>query len=161
MIESTGQIVACEGAYAWVATQRQSSCGSCAVNKSCGTSTVAKMFGDREHRVYARNQIQAHEGDTVVVGISEATLLKGSLLLYLMPLLALIVGGLLGELMAGQMGFDEDLSALVLALAGFAASLLWLKRYSRRLASDERYQAVVLRSLNMPGLGAQPLKWRG
>lgn len=159
MIEATGQIESLDGDHAWVATQRQSSCGSCSVSKGCGTSTVAKLFGDRLHRVYARNEVNAREGDSVVVGISEATLVKGSLMLYLLPLLALMAGGLLGELMAGQMGLNGELGALFMAVLGFIISLLWLKRYSGRLSKDERYQAVVLRRVESAGLGGKPIQW--
>ena len=147
MIEETGQIVDVHGAFAWVESERASTCGSCAVNKGCGTGAIAKVLGRRRVRMRVLNRIEARVGDQVVIGVSEAGLLRGSLAVYAVPLGGLFAGALAGYALAGRL-FPEwpaDPAAIAGALAGFVAGLVWLRGFSRRTATDPAYQPVVLR----------------
>jgi len=49
MIEETASVVALEDDFAWVETQRKSTCGACAVNKGCGAATLAGTQQLRSH----------------------------------------------------------------------------------------------------------------
>ena len=52
MIEENGRVVDVEDGYAWIETERRSTCGSCSANKGCGTATLAKVMGQApEQRV--------------------------------------------------------------------------------------------------------------
>ena len=146
MIEESGRVVAVQGDFAWVESERTSACGSCAVRKGCGTSAIAKMFGQRRMRLRVLNRINARVGDTVVVGISESGLLRGSLAVYAAPLVGLFAGALSGHFAARQLlATGSDLMAIGGALAGFLMALFWLRRFSRTSAKDVAYQPVVLR----------------
>jgi len=147
MIEESGRVVAVEGDFAWVESERTSACGSCAVRKGCGTSAVAKVFGRRRMQLRVLNRINARIGDDVVVGISESGLLRGSLAVYAVPLVGLFAGALTGHFAGRQLlaaGWS-DLLAIGGALGGFLAALLWLRHFSRTSAKDVAYQPVVLR----------------
>ncbi|QKT02403.1 SoxR reducing system RseC family protein [Ectothiorhodospiraceae bacterium 2226] len=146
MIEERATVVAREGTHAWVERERQSACGSCSVNKGCGTGVLAQVVGRRYTRLKAMNPVDAQPGDTVVLGVAEGALVQGSLAVYLVPLLGLFVFGLLGETLAVQLNVAAG-DALVAAfgVAGLALGLAWLRRHSTRLADDPRYQAVILR----------------
>lgn len=144
MIEETARVVTSEGEYAWVETQRRSSCGSCSA-KGCGTGALAKVIGQRVQRLKALNRMGAAEGDTVIVGIREDALVRGSAAVYLVPLLAMLAGALLGETMAGQLGSDSEVVSIVFGMLGFLAGLFWLRWFNRRVSRDERYQALILR----------------
>ena len=141
MIEESGTIVAVDGDFAWIETERKSTCGGCAVRKGCGTSAISKVLGRRRTRLRVVNRIHATVGDEVVVGISESGLVRGSLAVYAAPLAGLFAGALLGNFLAS----GSELAAVAGALAGFAAGLLWLKRFSRLTATDAAFQPVVLR----------------
>jgi sigma-E factor negative regulatory protein RseC len=146
MIEESGRIVAVQGDFAWVETERATACGSCAVRKGCGTSAIAKVFGPRRMQLRVLNRIDARIGDTVVVGISEAGLLRGSLAVYAAPLVGLFAGALTGHFVGSQLLADgSELLAIGGALAGFLAALIWLRRFSRTSEEDVTYQPVVLR----------------
>ena len=153
MIEETGQIVDVQGAYAWVESERASSCGSCAVNKGCGTGAIAKLLGRRRVRMRVLNRIGARVGDQVVIGISEAGLLRGSLAVYLAPLCGLFAGALAGYVLADRFlpEWPADPVAIAGALAGFIAGFVWLRGFSRRTALNPAYQPVVMRQ--RPGTG--------
>jgi sigma-E factor negative regulatory protein RseC len=144
MIEENAHVVETEGEYAWVETERRSSCGSCSA-KGCGTGALSKILGRRVQRLKVLNPVDAQPGDEVVLGIQEEVLLKGSLAVYIVPLVAMLAGGLLGEVLAPQWGSDgEGLSAL-LGLIGLVVGFLWLNRYNRSLSKDKRFMAMILR----------------
>jgi len=147
MIEETARVVAAEGEFVWVETQRQSTCGGCAARPGCGTATLAKVLGRRRTRVRALNRDAARVGDRVVVGIDEQALVRGSLAVYAVPLLGLLAGGVLGALVQTRLQLAGEALTLIAGVAGLIAGLLWVKGFTRRIRSHSRYQPVVLRRL--------------
>jgi sigma-E factor negative regulatory protein RseC len=146
MIEESGEIIACEGEYAWVETQRKSACGSCSVNKGCGTGALSKMYGDKFSRVKALNPISAHQGEVVILGLAEEALVRGSLMMYGVPLVGLILGAVLGVAIAESMALESsDGVTALLGIAGLALGFYVVRLFNQRVARDERYQPVVLR----------------
>jgi sigma-E factor negative regulatory protein RseC len=146
MIEETGQVVDVQGAFAWIESERTSTCGACNVRKGCGTAVLAKVLGQRRVHLRVINRINARVGDAVVIGISESGLVRGSLAVYAVPLAGLFAGAIAGDVL-GKYFFPggSDPVAIVGALAGLGAGLFWLKRFSRRTEKDAAYQPVILR----------------
>ncbi len=146
MIEETGQVVDVKGAFAWIESERTSTCGACNVRKGCGTAVLAKILGQRRIHLRVLNRINARVGDAVVIGIPESALVRGSLAVYAAPLAGLFAGAIAGDLL-GSLFFQggSDLPSIIGALAGIAAGLAWLKRFSRRSEKDASYQPVILR----------------
>lgn len=146
MIEESGQVVEVQGEFAWIESERTSTCGGCAVRKGCGTSAIAKVLGQRRVRLRVLNHINAVVGDNVVIGITESGLVRGSLAVYAAPLLGLFAGALAGQLLGKQV-FDmqSDWLAIAGAVTGFVFALIWLKRFSHNTEKDTAYQPVVLR----------------
>lgn len=155
MIEETAHVVSVEGQFAWVETERRSSCGSCSA-KGCGTGALSKILGARVQRIRVRDPIGTRVGDSVILGIEERVLLLGSLMVYIVPLLLMLGGGLLGELLAPQWEADAEGLSLLFGVVGLASGFLWLRSYNRRAARDPRYTAVILRK-NTPGAEIKPL----
>ncbi len=148
MIEETAQVVACEGRFAWVETRRASTCGSCAANKGCGTATLSKVLGQRRSRTRVLNELQAGVGEEVVIGLQEQALVRGAMAIYLVPLLGLLGGALLGGYLAERLLAEHpDLFTMTLGGLGLGAGVFWLRYYARRIREDARYQPVVLRRL--------------
>lgn len=148
MLEETGQVVRIDGTGAWVETRRQSVCSGCAAEKGCGTATLSKVLGQRRTLMRVLSNVQLQVGDQVVIGIAEQALVRGSLAVYALPLLLLLLGAVLGEVGAGNGLWDNaELGSLILGLGGLAAGLLWLKRFTQRIQNDHNYQPVVLHRL--------------
>lgn len=150
MIEETATVVKCEGQFAWVEAQRQTTCGNCAASKGCGTSVLAKVVGKKAARMRAMNPIDAHVGDTVIVGLNEAALLKGSLAVYLLPLLFMLLFAVTGQVVAKQMIWQTEPVVILFALTGLVTAGIWLRRFTRRIQHDTIYQPVILRRIPAP-----------
>jgi sigma-E factor negative regulatory protein RseC len=149
VIEESGRVVATDGDKAWVETSRRSNCGSCEA-KGCGTGALSQVLGRKTQQLKVINTIGAQPGDRVILGISESALIKGSLAVYLVPLLALLAGGMFGELMAAQLLLPGEGPVILSALSALGLSLLWLRRFNRRVANDEQFNAVILRQDDHP-----------
>ncbi len=146
MIEERARVISVGDGHAWVETLRQSTCGTCAASKGCGTSVLAKVLGNRRSRVRAIDPVGVRLGDEVVVGIEESALVRGSLAIYTVPL----IGMLAFAVAAGALWPAAGEPVVVLAgLGGLAAGLAWVRFFARRVSGNRRYQPVVLRRLSV------------
>lgn len=142
MIEEQGRVVAVEAGAVWVQTIRQSTCQSCSAKAGCGQGIMQRLGVGQQHgyvRCLVENQT-VRVGDAVLIGVPEDAVVKSSLMVYLLPLLALLAGAV------GAAPWGEGLSVLAAVLA-FAASLLLVRWYDRRHASDPALQPVIMRQL--------------
>jgi len=78
----------------------------------------------------------------VIVGVADGMLLRGALLAYLLPLMLLFAGAILGQTAFASAG-EEPI--VLSALAGLGLGFLAVRALSRRFQNDIRYQPVVLR----------------
>ena len=151
MIEEQAQVIDIKGTRLFLQVQTQSACGGCAVNKSCGTSVLAKVVGKKFTHFQAENNIGAEIGDTVVVGIAEDALLKGSMVMYVLPVLAMIIFALLADfLLAGPLQIEasvRDLAVACTSIMGLVLGSLVARWYFRRQSSVAQFMPVVLRKI--------------
>lgn len=146
MIEETALVVECNGAQAWVETQRSPTCSGCAANKGCGTGALSKVLGRKTVRLRVLNRIDAKPGEEVVVGLNEGALVRGSIAVYILPLLCLFLFALLGQSLAAQLKFDSTQPlSILLGGVGLALGMLWVRRFSMKISQNPRYQPVILR----------------
>lgn len=151
MLEENAVVVELDGEHAWIETERQTACGSCSVNKGCGTSVISKVLGNKRTRVRALNRAGAIRGDHVVVGVEQQALVRGSLAVYMLPLLGMFLAALLGAALSSAMGWEYSEGWRVLfSIAGLTAGFAALYRFSAKAASNPTYQAVVLRRQESP-----------
>lgn len=150
MIEETATVVKCEGEFAWVEAHRQTTCGNCAANKGCGTSVLAKVIGKKVARMKAINKANAQVGDKVIVGMNEAALVKGSLAVYLLPLVFMMLFAVTGNVVAVQMAWQTEPVVILFAVIGLLTAGVWLRGFTRRIQFNNEYQPVVLRRLPTP-----------
>jgi sigma-E factor negative regulatory protein RseC len=94
LLTEQGVVIAVEADALWVETIQQSTCGTCAAQKGCGQRLLSKMgssstqlkvaLGHQEDTAY-------NVGESVTIAIPADTVLKGSFIIYFLPLLAMIV----------------------------------------------------------------------
>lgn len=153
MIETEAWVVASEGDFVWVEAAQGSTCEGCHVAGGCGTSVLGQLFGRRPYRLRAVNPVGADIGDRVAIGLDERAFLRGSLLVYALPLLGLVVGGLIA---VGLMG-EGDTSAVLGGGLGLVLGLSWSRIRSQGLARDHRFQPIVLRRI-LPSISTTALR---
>ncbi len=146
MIEEQAVVIATEGEFATVETERRSSCGGCAAGSACGVSALSKVMGRRRSSIRVLNHINARVGERVVLGLAESALLKGSVIFYLTPLLSLFLFALMGRWLGSLFAFDSTEPMVIFSgLLGLLIGLLYLRVFATRVSHDKAYQMVILR----------------
>lgn len=141
MITENAIVTRVQGQYAWVSTERKSTCGACAAKSACGTAVLSEVVGRKVSQLRVLNSKDVISGDSVTVGLSEQALLKGSFLVYLVPLLFFFLFALFGNSMVE---YKSDLITIILGGFGFAVGLLLARRYLNSQHHEQAFQAVIL-----------------
>ncbi|MCW2488921.1 SoxR reducing system RseC family protein, partial [Candidatus Symbiopectobacterium sp. NZEC127] len=82
----------------------QSGCSGCQSRKTCGTGLLSELGRSAEQALYVPCEQPLLPGQRVELGISESSLLRSAMLVYLVPLLGLFTGaGLLQSLFANDL----------------------------------------------------------
>jgi sigma-E factor negative regulatory protein RseC len=147
MIEEQAQVVEKNGDQLVLQAQTRSSCGGCAASKGCGTSVLAKVVGRKFSRFHADNSVDAEVGDTVIVGISEDALLRGSLVMYMIPIMGMLVFALVSEQLVDMLAENRDLLIAGSGIAGLVTGSLLSRWYFQRRVNVHRFRPVVLRKI--------------
>lgn len=145
LLKEKAFIVDVENGSAWVETQRKTSCGSCQARKSCGTSVLQKVVGNKRNILKVNNPENFSIGDEVILGLQEKALVKGSFLLYALPLLSMFGVAFIAFLLFQSVDaeFTEGFSILF-SLFGLGVGFWYVALSSRRLADNMNYQATIL-----------------
>lgn len=130
MIEEHAEVLRIDGDRAEIAAIPQPACSRCSAKGGCGTSLVASLFPRRRPRFWLDNGIGASPGDRVVIGLDERRLQQGSLLLYALPLLGLLLGAVAGEAAFAATGLPAELGAIMSGLMGLIVTLALARRLS-------------------------------
>ena len=147
MIEEQAQVVEISGDQLILQAQTKSSCGSCAAKKGCGTSVLSKVVGRKFTRFQAENSVEAKVGDTVIVGISEQALLRGSLMMYIIPIMGMLVFALVSDHLLDLLVKNRDLMIAASGIAGLVSGSLLSRWYFQRRDNVHRFRPVVLRKI--------------
>lgn len=147
MIEEQAQVIEIKDNVLFLQAQTQSACGSCAANKGCGTSLLAKVVGRKFTHFQADNNVNAKIGDIVVVGLAEEALLKGSMVMYVIPILAMLVFALLADYFLPADVLYRDLMVAATSMMGLVWGSLLSKWYFARESSVRLFAPVVLRKV--------------
>ena len=153
MIEMQARVVAVDSnGSVWVESMPGGSCSSCAgsgdhagESGGCGAGKIGQIFTLKSKKYQVIDTLGSKTGDEVIIGIADGSVLRGSAAVYLLPLLLIFIGAILGSQFAAAA--QRDLASIFGAATGFAIGTLWLIRFSRRVSADPRFQPVVLRSV--------------
>jgi len=130
MLETRAIIVQVEGRYALVQANQANGCEQCN-GKGCGAGKLSQLFCSKPRQFQVDNPINASVGDEVIVSVAEGAVLRGIGLVYLLPLLLLVMGAMLGNIWAEQ-SEQRDGYAAAGALFGLAVGFVIAKWISLR-----------------------------
>ena len=126
-----GQVVALDGRLAKVSVGSSSECRGCSAKSYChGTE-------DKTRIMTAVNRAGAKVGDEVAFAVDPGKVVLSAMLLWIMPIVALIAGYLVG-------GYFGDVPVAVLTAFGFmAVSYLILRIIDRIAAGGTSFYPVI------------------
>ena len=119
-MEEVGVIMSIDGLTAKVSVRRKSACEGC-------TAGTCKP-GEQSMEIEALNPIKAKVGQNVRVVMKPYSYLKGAIIVYGIPAIALVIGAILGKEFFSRYftGVDPD---VVSAFFGFGAFIVFFEIY--------------------------------
>jgi sigma-E factor negative regulatory protein RseC len=135
MIEETGIIVELKGkSVAVVMCQKSSSCDNCATSGACSLGD-----DERSRLVDAHNSLGASVGDQVRIVTSTRSFLQSSFYLYIVPIIALVIGASVGTLVGQQLvnGPDPNLLSAIFGVFFMVGSFIIIRVGSQALSKED------------------------
>lgn len=130
------------GNMAVVESVQHDACAHCGAKGACDA-----MGGGKARQVAALNQAGAKVDDRVEIAISRRAVMGAGALVYMVPVVAVIVGAVVGQKMGPSWGWDPTNAAVLLALGSLAVTWLIISRISRVLAGRRGFSVRIVRVL--------------
>ncbi|KAA8978548.1 SoxR reducing system RseC family protein [Halospina sp. K52047b] len=142
--ERQGEVLECVGQRARIRVAPAAGCSRCAAGEGCGQGLLGAMRSapsPGEFWVTVPGDERVTPGDRVLLRMRPSALVAGAAMVYMVPLLGLVLGALLAEVLIGS----SDGVTTAAGIAGLAGGLL-LARYRLRSAREAgRYEPVFVR----------------
>lgn len=142
MIEESVKILGIENNYLWVEGIQRSACHTCSARQGCGQSLLAKWAAQPVRlrvSLDGRDASTFEVGQDVTIGIAEHVMVRGSLLIYLLPLILLLLG-----VWAGERVFDNELGAMVCGLLALLGGGFLTGKLANATTHGSKLQAHLL-----------------
>jgi len=141
MITEQGIIETVSGLRAMVRVEKSSACASCQSRESCHEASGKDMI------IEVANDLGAREGDRIEISIPGGSFLILSLLVYLLPVAALIAGAVLGGAFAGALHMNGTVASIVGGCLGIGVTFYGLKRLDRSTRGQKEFRPRMTRIL--------------
>ena len=129
MAEQIGIVAGIEdGGCAQVLTDRKNACGGCHTEHG---GACRSCLAGAKIQIRVANHLGAQKGDVIKFKLRSADFFKGALILYIMPVLALIFGALTGAWIGEQIDWQQTSGAILGSAAGLIAAVIILVRLDR------------------------------
>jgi sigma-E factor negative regulatory protein RseC len=136
-MEEVGVIMSIDGLTAKVTVPRKSACEGC-------TAGACKP-GEQSMEIEALNPIKAKVGQTVRVVMKPYSYLKGAIIVYGIPAIALVVGAILGKEFFSTYftGVDPDVVSAFFGFGAFIIFFLLIKFWSIKFEKKQDLKPVI------------------
>ena len=143
MATEQGVVLRTDSESAWVKTTRSSACQGCTARNSCHT-----LSNTQDVEVKAINIAGAREGDRIVLSFETRSLLKATFLIYVFPIIFLVIGAVLGQMLAPLIAFNPSSLSVLLGFAFFFTALFIMKSRANKMAQKNAYQPKITKILS-------------
>lgn len=130
--------------------EQKTSCNSCQSQKSCGTGMVSKALGSKAHfwKLHTSQTLQA--GQVVEIGLPEKSLVLSALVVYLLPLFAMIAGSIFAQMILRPwLHLGEGIVILMFFVCG-ALGVYFAKPVTQWLEKKVDNEVSLIRILGQP-----------
>ena len=116
-----------------------------AANKSCEKCGICKRVSSSEMIVDAYMSRPVFKGEKVVVAIKPGTIVKSATVLYIIPLVALVVGYYVGKYAASafDISLKGELFPASLSFVFLFLSFIPIRLYDRRKRNDSKFRVYI------------------
>jgi positive regulator of sigma E activity len=97
--------------------------------------------------VKARNTAGAKKGDEVELYLSTGIKLKGTAIVYLLPVLGIFAGAFSANPLSNMLGLNPSLGMALFTFAGLVAAVFLMRYLANRMGSKQALNPVVKRVL--------------
>jgi len=139
MSAERGIVEKVEPGWAWVKTKRSSACSSCGSRHHCLTQGGDQMV------VKAQNMARAKKGDEVELYLSTKTKLKGTAIVYLIPVFGIFVGAFSANPLSAAIGLNPSLGMALFTLTGLVSAVFLMRYLANRMDSKQALTPLVKR----------------
>ncbi|MBW1833247.1 MAG: SoxR reducing system RseC family protein [Deltaproteobacteria bacterium] len=130
---------------AWVKCAKSAACESCSAKGFCDTMGGSGSNDDVE--VKAINAVEAKVDDKVTISFETSSLLKVSFLVYMVPVLFLILGVIIGDKIAAIFNYDQSIFSVLVGFLFLFAAFFFIKTKGKELSKKDAYQPKIIRIL--------------
>lgn len=135
MMEENGTVIELKNKHlAIVLCEKSSACKHCASMESCKINEE----DNRSMMVEAHNSIGAEVGDRVTLTISSKKFLGSSFMVYIVPLVALLIGAGIGQTIGARLdtGIDPELLSAIFGVAFLVGTFMTIKVGSKAIPRE-------------------------
>jgi sigma-E factor negative regulatory protein RseC len=140
MINESGTVIELTAAdVALVLCQKNSACAHCSAEGVCHTGSNSQAKS-----VEAYNPVGAQVGDRVRLSVTTRSFLRSSFLLYIVPLIALVIGAVAGKEIAPILknGLDANALSAIMGTGLMALSFIGI-RFATRLMNKKENMPLI------------------
>jgi sigma-E factor negative regulatory protein RseC len=141
MVTEKGIVAALSGQMAQVRIRKSSACASCEARHGCHIHNTKEMMVD------VKNDLRAKEGDVVEISVPTRSFVRTSLLVYFLPVLALIFGAYAGGAWAASLHLPPTLASILGGGLATALSFAILRRIDRAAQGKAEFSPHMTRIL--------------
>ncbi|WP_026886080.1 SoxR reducing system RseC family protein [Clostridium beijerinckii] len=131
-----GLVIEVVGNSARIKVGRHSDC------KNCGACP-----GSESLILEANNKIGAKPGQRVILEIKETNVLRAAFIVFILPLIALFIGVMLGGIIGQYIGVNKFMFQVIGGVVIFALSIVVVKYFDKASAANEKSKPVIIRIL--------------
>ena len=128
---------------ALVKCTKSASCESCSAKGFCDTAGG----GSDDIEIETINAVGAKVDDRVSISFKTSSLLKVSFLVYMVPVLFLMLGGVIGDKIAPIFNYDNSLFSIFLGFLFLFAAFFFVKAKGKELSKKDTYQPKIIKIL--------------
>lgn len=131
----------------WIRTERGQMCESCGSKKDCGGGCGLLSSELTEIEIEVPNNVGAKNGDKVLLSMESSSVMTLSLMAYIIPVIALILGAFLGERLSISLGIDKTVCSIIFGAVALGLSILAIRIASAKLTQNNKYQPTITKIL--------------
>ena len=107
--------------------------------KNCGACP-----GSDSVIISATNKLGAKPGQRVAFQMKEVNVLRAAFVVFILPLLAIFIGALLGGVIGGYIGLNIHVFQAIGGIFTFLLSLVFIKLFDRATTKSQKTQPVII-----------------